>query len=363
MQHAVWLLTRENNGPAIEAEMAAEPELRITPVYLDLPEGIRFWKYWPGGTQLYYWVWQYLAWKKARALHREVSFDVGHHLTFAVDWMPAGIAWVKDLRVVWGPVGGATNMPWRLWRWLGWRGIVAEVLREAVTRPARRLFGDVTAKRVAVVVAQNHDVAKRFPQARHIRVEPNVAVAALTGDGYVGPRAGAPTAVFVGRLIPWKGLRLAIAALAQPAGSAWRLEVYGEGGERRRAESMADELQVRNRLVFHGQQPRATVLEALQRADVLLQPSLHDAAGWVVAEAVTAGGPVVCLDLGGPAVLVESTGGRALPAEPGVETQLAQALREVEALRDEQRVPSTRWTAHRLHGTLDSLYGLAIDGR
>jgi glycosyltransferase involved in cell wall biosynthesis len=35
-------------------------------------------------------------------------------------------------------------------------------------------------------------------------------------------------------------------------------------------------------------------------SDVLLFPSLHDEGGWVIAEALATGLPVVCLDRGGP---------------------------------------------------------------
>ena len=44
--------------------------------------------------------------------------------------------------------------------------------------------------------------------------------------------------------------------------------------------------------------------------DVLLFPSLHDSGGNVVLEALMHGLPVICLDLGGPAVLVDETCGR-----------------------------------------------------
>jgi glycosyltransferase involved in cell wall biosynthesis len=40
-----------------------------------------------------------------------------------------------------------------------------------------------------------------------------------------------------------------------------------------------------------------------ERTDLFLFPSLHDEGGWVIAEAMASGLPVVCLDWGGPAVL------------------------------------------------------------
>ena len=60
---------------------------------------------------------------------------------------------------------------------------------------------------------------------------------------------------------------------------------------------------------FFGEIPRAKGLEKLAECDVLIHPSLHDSGGWVCLEAMAAGRPVVCLDLGGPGVQVtEETG-------------------------------------------------------
>ena len=40
-RHHVWLLTRHDNGPALEAELRVRPDLDLTPVYVDLPPRLR----------------------------------------------------------------------------------------------------------------------------------------------------------------------------------------------------------------------------------------------------------------------------------------------------------------------------------
>jgi len=49
-------------------------------------------------------------------------------------------------------------------------------------------------------------------------------------------------------------------------------------------------------------------------AHVLVHPSLHDSGGWVCVEAMAAGKPVICLDLGGPAAQVTEETGIKIPA-------------------------------------------------
>jgi glycosyltransferase involved in cell wall biosynthesis len=91
-----------------------------------------------------------------------------------------------------------------------------------------------------------------------------------------------PTALFVGRLLAWKGGALALRALALLDG--WELIVCGSGRDKRRLERLATKLRV----------------ELMRDSDVLLFPSLHDEGGFVIAEAMAAGLSVVCLKRGGP---------------------------------------------------------------
>ena len=359
--HEVWLLTRANNATVIDAELARSPA-PIHPIYLDLPRWARGWKRGRRGIHLYYVLWQVLAWRAGRRLHAEVGFDVGHHLTLAVDWLPAGIAWIRGLPIVWGPVGGTSPLPLWAWRWLGARGIIEEVVREGLTRPLRRLFGDTTARNAAVVLAQNEHVARRFRRHGCVRVEPNVALDAATlailGRGRTDAQC-AQRAVFVGRLVAWKGIHLALAALATREASAWTLDVYGDGPELRRVERKVVRLGIGGRVTTHGNVPRTEILEALTRSHALLFPSTHDAAGWAVAEAVAAGLPVVCLEVGGPPLLAGSDNAAAIPPSSRAPSALADAMARLPLGVS----PSPRWSAARLSGVLTAGYEVAVTGR
>jgi len=76
----------------------------------------------------------------------------------------------------------------------------------------------------------------------------------------------------------------------------------------------------------------------------------------VVAEAIQVGCPVVCLDVGGPAMLVSDGGGVAVPVGRRLPERLAAAVREAE------RGPfSDRWDMTRLPDRLTEWYDLACD--
>jgi glycosyltransferase involved in cell wall biosynthesis len=357
--HDVWLLTRGKFAHEIAEELAIRPVPSLTVVPLELPNWLLKLRRRPADVYWYYPLWQRLAGRTARRLHAEHSFDVIHHLTFAVDWMPAGVVQGSSARVIWGPVGGSTAVPLSMARWLGPRGLLGELVRRAYTGLRRRWTGRRLAQHADMIVAQNKDVAEVFGKYdAEVVVQPNVAIRPLSGSG--GPREpfGAPgtrTALFVGRLIPWKGLLLAISALARTEAVGWELWVIGDGPDWRRAERLAEELGIRDRVEFLGQLPREEVLASLSRADALLAPALREAAGWAVAESLASGCPVVCIDRGGPSVIVGPEDGVVVPWRGDVVGGLAKGLSGLKGRIE----PVSRWSPDRLPEVLSSWYATA----
>jgi glycosyltransferase involved in cell wall biosynthesis len=351
----VWLLTRGKFRHEIDAELAVRPVPGLTVVPLELPRWVLRLRRRPSDVYWYYPLWQGLARRTARRLHAEQSFDVIHHLTFAVDWMGAGVVEESSAKVIWGPVGGSTTAPLAMSHWLGPRGVVGELVRRAYTGLRRRLTGRRMAQTADLMVAQNHDVAEAFrPYAKQIVVQPNVAIRRFTASGPYEP-FGAPgikTALFVGRLIPWKGVLLAISALARTEASNWELRIIGDGPDWGRAEGLAWQLGVRDRVEFMGALPREDVLAAMFRADALIAPALREAAGWAVTEALASGCPVVCIDRGGPAVIVGPDEGVSVPWQGDVVGGLAKGLASLRG----RITPVDRWGPDRLPEILAEWY-------
>lgn len=328
LRHETWLLTRANNRDAIEAALAAEPELQLHPIYLDLSSRALRLKRGSRGVHLYYLLWQRRCRRVASELHEKHRFDVAHHVTFAVDWMPSAVIGLPELPSIWGPVGGAAPFPKPLLRYLGWRGALTAAIRHLGTRFARLTIARSTARGATVILAQNQSVADEFHWRTDVLVETNVALSDPVGLTEAR-RRGARTALFVGRLVPWKGVALALAAIARPELSGWELLVLGDGPDRPRLERIAQRLGVADRVVFEGRVERARVAEAINESSVLLYPSLHDAASWAVGEALVGGLPVVCLAVAGPLTLTRrAQGGVAVPPDRQAVRALASATLE-----------------------------------
>jgi glycosyltransferase involved in cell wall biosynthesis len=356
--HEVWLVTRSTNRQSIEKALQDNPRPKLHPVYVDLPEWARTWKRGARGLYPYYLIWQLLARRRIRQLHAKVRFDVGHHITFATDWLPAGVAFIPGLPVVWGPVGPGMSAPLRMWRSFGLRWLLQEAVRGGLTAGGSALFGRPTARRASIVVAQNRETAARYAWHPHVVVEQHVALEAdLSAEALPAPGRNR-RAVFVARLLPWKGLNVAIRALAEPEGSGWHLEVYGAGPERERAERFARRCGVSDRVAFRGLVPRTEVLSSLQTADAMLFPSSHESAGWAVAEAISAGCPVVCFDLGGPGAMLQDGEGIKVRPSWRAHRAFARGLSELGPRHDGSR----RWQASRLPALLEAWYASAVAG-
>ena len=319
--HEVWVITRANNRDPIEKALAKEPLPNVHWVYFDLPCWARFWKKGERGLHSYYYLWQLGAYFVARKLHREVGFDLAHHVTFVNYWMPSFLA-LLPVPFVWGPVGGGESVPRGFWRCFSLRGKVYEILRD-VARSLGELdpFVRLTAHRARLGIATTEETAVRL-RGLHCRKVMVLSQVALPGEemlrlgGFTARQSNPFRLVSIGNLLHWKGFQLGLRAFALlkaqfPASEYW---IVGDGPERMRLEKLAQNLALTGKVRFWGMIPRSKVLTKLADCDVLVHPSLHDSGGWVCLEAMAAGRPVVCLDLGGPALQVTEDTGIKVPA-------------------------------------------------
>jgi glycosyltransferase involved in cell wall biosynthesis len=147
-------------------------------------------------------------------------------------------------------------------------------------------------------------------------------------DRFPPPPEGPFRAICIGRLLHWKGFHLAIRAFAvfarnNPDAELW---LVNEGPFQRELEQTAARAGIASRVRFFGHLPSYTeVMAKLAQAHVLMHPALHEAFGNVCLEALAAGRPVICLDIGGPASQVTPETGFAAPPTTPAEAVEAMA--------------------------------------
>lgn len=342
--HDVWVLTRpDESKEAIEAELKRNPIPGLQFVYFTLP----FWQdsmRWgqSGAMQMHYYLWQIQAYFEARRLHRQVGFDVMHHVTF-VKYSSPSLLSLLPVPFVWGPVGGGESAPTAFWQDFTLRAKAYETFRLVNHRigeldPLSRL----TASNSAIARATTPETAKRLKLMGADHIETYSALGLSDSElsllsGFSAPTTTATRFISIARLLHWKGLHLSIRAFAEANldkhAEYW---ILGDGPERETLVDLANGLGLGERVKFLGVLPRPETLQHLADCYALVHPSLHDSGGLVCLEAMAAGRPVICLDTGGPATQVTDQTGLKIPAlNPQQAIQdLAQAMERLAGDRE-----------------------------
>lgn len=103
-----------------------------------------------------------------------------------------------------------------------------------------------------------------------------------------------------GRMVDYKGSDLAIKALAQTREPV-TLDIFGDGDKRAELEALTDRLGLRDRVTFRGWMPNSEFLATVSQGyRGFVFPSLAEANGIVMQEAMMMGLPIVALRWGGP---------------------------------------------------------------
>jgi len=309
-RYRTWVLTCEATRPFIEARLQITPIPQCTFIYVPVPRAFKFLHGTGLGHAIYYAIWQIAAFRTAWRLHQDVAFDLVHHVTYVSAWQPSWLGWL-GVPFIWS-VGPLDKTPWRFLRLMSWRSRIAEIARNiglSIFVPFTRL---VTASRASLILCASDPAPWKgsLPVARF-------PLGGLGLDEFSQlARAkrrfqGSFRVASIGQLRGLKGFALGLHAFARlrathPSSEYW---IIGDGPERRYLERLALQLGCADAVKFWGTQPREAVFGLLGEIDVLLHPSLHEQFGYVLAEAMAASRPVICLNVGGPAVLVGDEGG------------------------------------------------------
>lgn len=359
--HDVTVLTRPKGKAAIRQRLDHDPHPGLLLEYVDIPGparllvrctlGLR-----PGGWIAYV-AWQRAALRRARQIHAVAPFDVAHHVTLA-SVVPGTSLVGLDVPVVFGPLGSGQRAPRRAARIFG-TSWPKEALRSAVvSAPAMRLnpWARRSIRRAGVVLVTNDDTARLASRLGAGRVE----VMCDTGvePALLRPHAALDATrirrvVWVGTLIPRKGLRLAIAAVGLARHRVpLELVIVGDGPMAGTVDEWCKSHGVATHVRRRGRMPWQEVQDLYDRADVLLFTSVRESFGAQVVEATAAGLPIVTLDLHGVASIVPHEAAAKVPftGEASTAASLADAL--VDVLTDPARHARMSQAASRFAATV-----------
>ena len=254
---------------------------------------------------LSYILWLREASKVGRQLERTCDYAASIHVSYGSYWLPSPVADFKA-PAIWGPVGGATLTPRTMWKYLGFKGVIGELIKAALVRLISRL---------PAVRRTWHKSEFRIAETANTR---RALPSNLQGDTAIINRAALqkvparpdglerkPYILFPSRLQPRKGPRLAIRALRY-ADPEVRLVFVADGVERKDLERLADQLNVRDRVDFRGWVERDEMFRMVCESAAVLFTGLREEGGCALSEAMQLGTPVIVLGVGGARLLAET---------------------------------------------------------
>ena len=129
------------------------------------------------------------------------------------------------------------------------------------------------------------------------------------------PRPGEGVVKTLGRFVPKKGFDVLLRAAAEAVGqdATFRLEIGGDGPERKALHSLAGQLGIADRVRFCGWVD--DVAAFLADADLFVLPSRIEPFGIVVLEAMACGVPIVATRVSGPLEILDESTALLVPSD------------------------------------------------
>jgi len=364
LAHRTAILAATERDPALQRIRWVFPEVASWP----LQQGKE-----PVWERTYNLLWQRQALRVARTLHREQPFDLVHHLTWGGVRAPTFLG-TLGVPLIIGPVGGGETSPASLRDRFSMRGRVLEGVRDLsnatielnpIVRQGLRKAGVIFAR----TVDTKNLLSPPLRAKTYVQMELGVMPAQI---GAPRPKRPMPRKLlYAGRLLYWKGVHIAIEAMARLVAHMpdAQLTIVGNGPEESRLKSEIAQRNLGANITFVSWMPQEQFLRLYDTHDVFVFPSLHDSTGWVVLESFCKGLPVACLNLGGPKDLVTPQSGIVVDTAglntSGVATRLAEELRVL--LTDQERLAAlsagaiARVREFLLRDQVQRLYAQAIE--
>ncbi|WP_299357415.1 glycosyltransferase family 4 protein [Mucilaginibacter sp.] len=309
----VHCLTRSVNQAGIESFPASK---NVTFHYIFMPMGTEKLFHAPGpAIYMYYMLWQWLAYKKAKMLHENLKFDLAHHATWGSLQM-GSFLYKLNIPFIFGPAGGGQKAPEAFKSYF--KGYWAsEIKRDKVSNilvkynPACK---DMLKKAHAVLVSNQDtmDMAKSVGAKNcHISFD-----TALPDNFYPktlkikSPQPDKLKLLWVGRFMPRKGVLLVLEVMQRLKDyPGITLTVVGHGEMQQEIEDCIKEYGLENTVRLTGKVPYEQVRGYYESHDVFFFTSLRDSNGVQVMEAMAFGMPLITLNLHGQAAMVSDDNG------------------------------------------------------
>ena len=325
--HDLHVLTAAYHEPDIEAALDADPSLREKVCFHYVPH--RPWHYSPTPgwkrieasiakpiMHMAYRSWQREAYRYATALLETTRYDLVHVITYVGFRFP-GKFWKLPVPLVWGPIGGLENTPWRYFRvfrpagWVKYTGRnIINTLHKLLLIGPRRAFRKAEGGVIAATSAIQGEIRKWYGVDSVVRCEIGTVGQPEAIEITERPEADALKIVWSGLHEDRKALPLLLDSLQSlPDSVNWTLTVLGSGPLTDAWQAQARAMGLADRVEWTGRVDRDVALAKMSGAHVMVVTSVYDLTSTVIVEALCMGLPVICPDHYGFSDAIDSSCG------------------------------------------------------
>ncbi|RZK25893.1 MAG: glycosyltransferase [Flavobacterium sp.] len=285
------------------------------------------------GLYMHYIMWQWKAFRTAQKLKTAHKYSIIHHVSFA-SLQLGSFMYKLNLPVIFGPVGGGQFSPKNFKSYFGkyWK---IEIARK-ITSKLLILLNPGTKgiiRNAEVVLVSNYDTKKLAEKLgaknASLLMDPSLPTSFYPDKLTFNASYDTLKILWVGRLMPRKGLKLVLDALSLIKTSVdFKLTIVGDGEMGEYVNIWLDELKLKEKVEWVGQIPFEHVKEKYLNSDVFILTSLRDTCPAQLLEAMAYGLPVITLDLHGSSLAVpDGTGLKIRPTTPSeTKTEIAKSV-------------------------------------
>ncbi len=312
----VWCLTNVEDKDAVmlEHKKINLPNLKF--IFVSLPFGMDKYLLDVSSKKIYlhYRLWQKKILTVAKELHSKIHFDIIHHVTFGSLQQASHLWKLNGAKFILGPVGGGQKALKEFKSYFGssWKiEIARNMISEYLLKFSSNLKNMI--KNADHILAANEDTKEMIikrgycgPEKIHLVLDNAVPLSMQNLPYPERPAHTKLNLIWVGRMLPRKGLKLLIHAVSLlPDEIDYSFTIVGGGEQFPLLKDWIKEFNLNSdRLHIVGQIPFAEVSEHYKKSDVFLFCSLRDSCGAQISEAMAFGLPVIALNIHGSALAV-----------------------------------------------------------
>ena len=336
----VILVTSSQDHLQVERRLAELDIRNVEVLAVALPHRLEKLRSMPvGGIHLHYLLWLRKAVKTIRDIPDRIDF--AHHVTYGSLQFGSPL-YQLSCPFIFGPVGGGQVTNPIFYPLMGTKARYTEKVRNLVSYLFYRWspFFKGTMKNASIIYCANNETKaaalQHLPANQRQKVK--MMLDTVLDDRFL---AGAPVrtgrkdklrALWVGRLIPRKGIEILLNVALLLKDEPFTLTMAGDGPLRNMVLDFISANGLEDTVHFAGQLDQGRLLDCYKESDLLLFLSYRDSTGLQIMEAFSQGVPVLSLDQFGASIFISEHTGIKIPVKGDLEqiqAEIAAAIRQL----------------------------------